>query len=112
MAQDDYFVVVYHICNYLYDCLKQGKEIDIEQIKPINKKFVIKENYWKYIICNLYKDGYIDGITIYNADDETHITNLEDIQITPKGIEYLQENNMMKKIVKGLKTVKEITPLI
>ena len=44
MAQDDYFVVVYHICNYLYDCLKQGKEIDIEQIKPINKN-LIKENY-------------------------------------------------------------------
>ena len=47
---------------------------------------------------------------IYNADDETHITNLEDIQITPKGIEYLQENNMMKKIVKAEDN--KSTPLI
>ncbi len=112
MAKDDYFVIVYHICKYLYEQLKQGKTIDVEAIQPINKHFAINQKYWEYIISNLYSENYITGITVYRADDEIHITDLENISITPKGIEYLQENRMLKKVANTLRTIKEITPMI
>lgn len=40
------------------------------------------------------------------------INNLEDIQITPKGIDYLCNHSLMEKAKKFLKDVKEITSFI
>ena len=34
----------------------------------------------------------------------------DDIEITLKGLEYLQENSIMQKIYKAAKGVKDITP--
>ena len=42
MAQNDYFVIVYRILKYLYDCLKKGEKPEVEylaaSIYNINKK--------------------------------------------------------------------------
>lgn len=110
MAKDDYFVIVYRILDYLYGTLKAGKPVNVELISAVNKRFVINQPYWEYIIRTIYADGYLAGITVYQADDETHITGLEGIQITPKGIEYLLANSMMTKVKQALKDVKEIVP--
>ena len=29
MAQDDYFVIVYQVLKYLYDCLKKGEKPEV-----------------------------------------------------------------------------------
>ena len=41
---------------------------------------------------------------------QVYFLALDDIEITPKGIEYLQENSMMKKVVRTLMAVKEVVP--
>ena len=43
---------------------------------------------------------------------EIIISNLDQAQITPKGIEYLNENSLMEKAKKFLKETKEIMPFI
>jgi hypothetical protein len=37
---------------------------------------------------------------------------LEEIDITPKGITYLSENSNMQKVLKWIKTAKDITPSV
>ena len=59
MAQDDYFVIVYKLLKYLYDCLKKGTKASEEILTP--EFFGINEDYWEYIIRNLYQEGYVDG---------------------------------------------------
>lgn len=36
--------------------------------------------------------------------------NASDVRITLKGLEYLQENSMMKKVYNAVKGIKDITP--
>ena len=85
MSKDDYFVLVYRILTYLYYCLKEGIAPDMEYLTFNTKYFPICESYWEYII---------------------------DINITPKGIEYLTDNSNMQKAKDFLKSIKEIVPFI
>lgn len=54
--------------------------------------------------------GYIKGVEITEFINGEKEIDCEDIQITLKGLEYLQENSIMRKIYKAAKGVKEITP--
>lgn len=47
MARDDYFVIVYQVLKYLYDCLKKGEKPDRRFLT--NDEYSIPENYWQYI---------------------------------------------------------------
>lgn len=67
-----------------------------------------------FIIYNLVKDGYIDGVTLTNVWGENYpiISNLENMKITPKGIEYLTDNSFIQKAKELLKDTKAIIPFI
>lgn len=54
--------------------------------------------------------GYIKVVEITEFINGEKEIDCEDIQITLKGLEYLQENSIMRKIYKAAKGVKEITP--
>lgn len=113
MARDDYYVVVYQILSYLYQCLKLGKKVDERYINNDNKYISINIEYWKYIIVNMLNQGYISGISIDNTwDGNVVISNLDKTQITPKGIEFLCDNSFMEKVKQFLKDAKEIVPFI
>lgn len=96
MEKDDYYVVVCRILSYLYDCLKKGNDVDIEQIsfETLN----IKQSYYEYIIKHMIQDGYLE------------VCDIDDIMITPKGIEFLEDNLKMKKAIEFLRTLKETVP--
>ena len=47
MAQNDYFVIVYRVLKYLYDCLKKGEKPEAEYL--VASTYNIPENYWIYI---------------------------------------------------------------
>nr|DAH46069.1 MAG TPA: YjcQ protein [Bacteriophage sp.] len=113
MAKDDYYVIVYKILSYLYQCLKLGKKIDEKCIDNDNKYISINLDYWKYIIVKLIDEEYISDVQ-YDRTwcGEIIISNLDQAQITPKGIEYLNENSLMEKAKKFLKETKEIMPFI
>ena len=113
MSKDDYYVIVYKILAYLYVQLKNGDDIDIQVIKHDGLLFKISEKYWTYIIVHLYQDGYIENVTINKPwGNVSVIENIDDIQITQKGIDYLLNNSLLEKAKEFLKDIKEITPFI
>ena len=107
MAKDDMHVIVYRILNYLYKQLKKGKPVDLDEIMP-GKKFIIPERYWTYIITELYQLGYIRGISIKKAGGENWTDDMDNIQITYKGIEYLTDDAFMKKVKNEMLGIEEV----
>jgi hypothetical protein len=95
MAKDDYFVIVYSILKYLYECLKKGIKPTEEWISA--KKFNIGDDYFIRVIEMMKADGYIEGINVVDDFTGKSMDGYEYAEITPKGIEYLNENSMMKK---------------
>lgn len=113
MAKDDYYVIVYKILAYLYKQLKAGAPVEEEYLKHDGMLFQINKLYWIYIIQNVLEQGYITGIMQTHAGGGYYIEQqLANCMITPKGIEYLCDNNLMEKAKRFLKEIKEITPFI
>ena len=71
----------------------------------------ITETRWAKYIEMMYDCGYIKGVEIseFHGDDIPYF-DCDDIQITLKGLEYLQENAIMKKLYKAAKGIKDIVP--
>ena len=107
MAKDDIFRIIYIILKELYEHKKEGTRTPKEDIGPI--RFQIADSYWISIITELLDNGYIKGVQIRETKTGRMI-NIDEIDITLKGIEYLHENSMMKKVVEFLKGVKDIAP--
>ena len=110
MPRDDYFRIVFKILTELYTTLKAGERISATELTAEALK--IPHAYWAEIMHNLLDDGYVKGYAVRRYLSGTVITGLEDIQITPKGIEYLKENNMMRKVLTYLKEIGELVPRI
>lgn len=116
MAKDDYHVIVYQILSYLYQQLKAGLPAD-EEMLSAEALFGINEKYRAYILRNLLNDGYISGITIkemkyINNQKDLRFMNMNQCEITPKGIEYLTDNSFLNKAKEFFKDVKNMTPFI
>lgn len=97
----DNFSVIYKILKSLEKAMDYD-EFDIKQIYPDVLK--ISENRWIKILEMLVNEGYITGVSVehYLAGDKLAVDN---IRITLKGLEYLNENSFMKKacdVAKGL----------
>lgn len=59
------------------------------------------------------KEGYIDGLRVLEIDGlktPKVMMSQSYVQITIKGIEYIENNTTMKKIASTLKGIKEIIP--
>lgn len=113
MARDDYHVIVYQILAYLYKSLKEGIQVDASMLDYESRYLGINQKYWTYIMVNLLKDGYISGITVSRPwGREEMITDLDQCQITPKGIEYVTDDRFLKKTIQFLKDVKAIVPFV
>jgi len=96
MAKDDYFRIVYLILKILYEYKKKHIPVDIQQISA--EALQIEQGYRDEILGEMLEEGYVKGFNydMYIAGDI--VTELEDIKVTPKGIEYLQDNNKMKEV--------------
>jgi len=112
MEKNDYFVIIYRILAYLYACLKEDAAVDFGYLSANTKAFPVGERYWNYIFQTLLEEGYIRGVSIVPVAGcaDTGVKLRADLRITPKGIEYLQENSMMAKAKDFLKGIKEIIP--
>ena len=106
MAKDDYFVIAYKILKYLYECLKQGKQPDMGVLDA--DFFSVGSQYWGYIIRNLHEEGYLAGVAVL---DGGFAGIRPDVEITPKGIQYLEENSMFRKVKETIKDIREIMPI-
>ena len=111
MGKDDYFVIVYKLLKYLYECLKKGVQPSMDVVDA--DYFSIGSSYWNYIVVNLCDDGYITGVPTFhiamNPDKQAKVS--VSIKITPKGIQYLEENTVFQKIKNAAKDISDILPL-
>lgn len=113
MAKDDYFVIVYSILSYLYTCLKKGKEIDLKKVSHEGMPNGVSKKYYTFIMNSLINDGLITGVTYHeNILAEAYFEFSEELSITVKGIQYLEENTVIEKAKLFLKDIKDITPFI
>lgn len=98
MAKDDYHVIVYQILSYLYQCLKSGIDVDEEKLRPGSRMLNIGEKYWEYIIFNIIDMEFVTGtVCRKTCDGHYAVIGLDQMQITPKGIEYLCDNSFLTK---------------
>ena len=116
MAKDDYHVIVYQILSYLYQQLKSGAPVD-EQMLSAEALFGINEKYRGYILKNLLNDGYVTGFVAkeskyINQQTSLHFLNLDECEITPKGIEYITDNSFLNKAKEFFKDVKSMAPFV
>ena len=103
----DNFKAVYMILAALEKAMDYP-EFDLAVISP--EALQISKERWGRYIEMMADVGYIKGVRI--SRDVLGNTNVScaDIRITLKGLEYLQENGVMRKMFNTLRGIKEITP--
>ena len=110
MPKDDYFRIVFEILKDLYVAKKKAEPVNLIKISAENLK--IPQGYRDTILSEMLESGYVKGFRVKEYINGNQIIDLEDIDITPVGIEYLKENRMMKKVMEYLKTIGEFIPMI
>lgn len=102
----DNFNAIYKILKLL-DKHKGDEDFDYELISA--KAMKMKVSDWEQIMIELQMNGFIRGL-VYTQDLTNkfpHIVEPIHPQITLKGMEYLANNNFMKKAADALKMVGE-----
>ena len=105
----DNFIIIHKILKALEKAMDYS-EFDIENIKWNALK--ISENRWYCIIQMLLKNEYIEGneISKYLTG---HINVIDcGVCITLKGLEYLNDNTIMKRTARAFKGAREIKGII
>lgn len=103
----DNFKAVYKILSALekaMDC----PEFDIEQVG--SDALGVSRERWSRYVEMMTDVGYIKGVTITKYITGDTEIDASGVRITLKGLEYLQENSIMRKIYNAAKGLKEITP--
>lgn len=112
MAKNDYYVIAYRILAYLYECLKQGETPSLEYLRPGTDDFPIPKQYWEYVLRHLLEDGYLEGAVEVPVIGQSvcSVKLMSRVMVTPKGIDFLQNNSAMSKAKDFLKSLKETIP--
>lgn len=112
MGANDMHVVMYKILAYLYDCMKRGIEpqqsaiaADSPMIGPIPYR------YWCSIMSQLVNRGLIEGVSVAWYDNEQSVI-VANPTVTLEGVEFMQENSMMRKALDFIKEAKSTLPFV
>lgn len=103
----DNFIAVYRILSALEKAMDLP-EFNQNLISP--STIGVSEERWKKYIEMMADVGYIKGIEISKYITGATVVNVDNIRITLKGLEYLQENSIMQKIYKTAKGVVDLIP--
>ena len=113
MAKDDYFVMVCKLLVYLYRRLKGRTKKDPEEyLLPLSKDFPATEGYFYYLLEKTQEAGMIEGVELTREwSGDIICADVSGIQILPAGIEYLQENRLMRRIARTVPLAAQIADL-
>lgn len=101
----DNFKVIYRILHYLEKAMDLD-ELDRSRLTP--EALGVTERRWLALWEMLAKEGYVDGVQVkYSTDGDCSISFCNP-RITLRGLEYLQENALMKKAAQLAKGIAEI----
>lgn len=101
------FKIIYQILTLL-DKYLDDDEPDFSKLSAAH--FKVSEKRFTHIMLMIYEAGYIDGIALIHLGGNGYDFKLTSPHITLRGLEYFEENTMMKKACRLLKGVKEIAP--
>ena len=102
----DNFKVIYKILKTLEKAMDVD-EFDTGLISP--EALGISQRRWCAIIAMLVENGYIKGVGLMKTMGYETV-KVKNIQITLKGLEYLDENSFMKKAANLAKGIADIIP--
>ena len=107
----DNFRIIYRILKYLEEHLGEDK-LDIDKIS--HERFGISFVRWEALLRMMQEEGYIKGLMYEQSlsDSSPHVVMPIRPKITIKGLEYLTENHMMRKVANVAKEVIDIIPKI
>lgn len=91
MAKDDYFVIVYKVLSFLYQCLKSGVQPSYAAAKELAG---CNDVYWDTLFNNLIDDGYIKADVVATWNNKY----VDKISITTQGVAYLENNSAMHAV--------------
>ena len=101
----DNFKAVYRILNFLKKT-EQNDEFDDEDFT--SKYFGLTDMQWASTLERLIDDGYLKGISVRFGTDGYPAVGISRPRITSKGLEYLEENSLMRKtanLAKGIRGI-------
>lgn len=103
----DNFTTLYKILKALEKAMDYD-EFDVDTVSA--ERLKISENRLARLWEMLWREGYVDGVTVqYSAGGEV-LLSLNNPRITLKGLEYLGENSLMQKAAKLAKGIKDTIP--
>ena len=102
------FTAIYKILNALRKSMDYD-EFDMEVISP--ERLHISETRWLHLIKMLADSGYVEDLYVKISADGVFIFGRgARPRITLRGLEYLEENSLMKKAYRLAKGIKDVTP--
>lgn len=102
------FRIIYRILKYLRDSM-DFDEFDGEGFTA--QRFGTNENRFKALLVQLDEAGYIDGLEVsWSIRGAVQVHTPMNVRITLKGMEYLNENSLMRKAANLAKGIGEILP--
>ena len=112
MAHDDMHVIIYKVLSYLYSCLKKGERPDRHMLSSAGALFGgVPEAYWTAIWMEMSDRGLVKGVGRMPYDNIMSVI-VENPRITLDGVEFLQENSMMRKARDLLRDAKSVLPFL
>ncbi len=101
------FYVIYKIL-YNLDKYKGDEAFDYRSISP--EAMGISFTTWEQLMIELQANGYIRGLVYTKtlSDKFPHIIEPIEVQITLRGMEYLEDNSMMAKAKEALRLAGDI----
>lgn len=103
----DNFKAVYKILTALEKAMDYP-EFDIMQVGP--EALGVSKERWSRYLEMMADVGYIKGVSIKRDILGELCIDARNVRITLKGLEYLQENTVMRKIYNAAKGITEVIP--
>ena len=101
----DNFKVIYRLLRTLETAM------DAEGVSPDKisaEALGISRERWTALLEMLAKAGYIEGVAVTRANDGYTAVSLSSPRITLRGLEYLEENSLMRKAAALAKGIAEV----
>lgn len=104
----DNFKVIYKILKVLEKYMDH-ETVPLELIS--NEALGISKERWSRLMKMLVDNGLVEGVRNIEFDGQTvPMIKLNNPSITLKGLEYLEENSLMKRAAAVAKGIKDIVP--
>lgn len=88
-------------------------QMDLERVNPEmfdHKALDVSKERWTKYILMMAEAGYVSGVSYKSYYDGGGMLLYDNIRLTLKGLEYLQENTMMRKAYRAVKGIEDIIP--